>query len=73
VPSSAPIVAAKSLLATSLVKVLQALEKQLEEYRKRHAQHLWADCSRKKCPACHQSQNHQNRSLEHPNLRTIAR
>jgi transposase len=34
-PSSAPVVAAKSLLASSLVKVLQALERQLEEYRKR--------------------------------------
>jgi transposase len=34
-PSSTPIVAAKSLLATSLVKVLQALEKQIQEYRKR--------------------------------------
>lgn len=34
-PSSAPVVAAKSLLASSLVKVLQALEQQIEEYRKR--------------------------------------
>jgi hypothetical protein len=34
-PSSTPIVAAKSLLATSLVKVLQALEKQIQEYRNR--------------------------------------
>lgn len=34
-PASAPITAAKSLLALSLVKVLQALEKQLDEYRKR--------------------------------------
>ena len=34
-PASAPIVAAKSLLAASLVKVLQALQKQLEEYRRR--------------------------------------
>lgn len=33
--SSAPIVATKSLLATSLVKVLRALESQLDEYRKR--------------------------------------
>jgi transposase len=33
--ASAPVVAAKSLLATSLVKVLQALERQLEEYRRR--------------------------------------
>ena len=32
-PASAPVVAAKSLLATSLVKVLQALEQQLKEYR----------------------------------------
>lgn len=34
-PSSAAIVGAKSLLASSLVKVLQALEQQLEQYRKR--------------------------------------
>lgn len=34
-PASAPVVAAKSLLATSLVKVLQVLEKQLGEYRQR--------------------------------------
>jgi len=34
-PASAPVVAAKSLLATSLVKVLQTLENQLEEYRQR--------------------------------------
>ena len=34
-PSSPPTVAAKSLLACSLVKVLQALEKQLQEYRQR--------------------------------------
>jgi transposase len=33
--ASAPIVAAKSLLACSLVNVLQALEKQLDQYRKR--------------------------------------
>jgi transposase len=33
--ASASVVAAKSLLASSLVKVLQALERQLEEYRKR--------------------------------------
>lgn len=34
-PASAPIVAAKSLLAASLVKVLQSLEQQLKEYRAR--------------------------------------
>jgi len=34
-PASAAIVGAKSLLASSLVKVLQTLETQLEEYRKR--------------------------------------
>ena len=34
-PASAPVVAAKSLLAISLVKVLQTLENQLEEYRRR--------------------------------------
>lgn len=33
--SSAAVVAAKSFLATSLVKVLQALQRQLDEYRKR--------------------------------------
>ncbi len=34
-PASSAVVTAKSLLATSLVRVLQALEKQLDEYRKR--------------------------------------
>jgi len=34
-PASPPIVTAKSLLAISLVRVLQALEKQLDEYRQR--------------------------------------
>ena len=34
-PASAPIVAAKSLLAVSLVKVMQALQSQIEEYRRR--------------------------------------
>jgi transposase len=34
-PASAPICTAKSLLATSLVKVLQALQSQLDEYRRR--------------------------------------
>lgn len=34
-PASAPVVAAKSLLACSLVKVLQALQLQLEQYRQR--------------------------------------
>jgi transposase len=34
-PASPAVVTAKSLLATSLVRVLQALEKQLDEYRKR--------------------------------------
>lgn len=34
-PASAAIVTAKSLLATSLVKVLQALQSQLDEYRRR--------------------------------------
>jgi transposase len=34
-PASPSVVAAKSLLATSLVRVLQALEKQLDEYRQR--------------------------------------
>lgn len=34
-PASAAVVTAKSLLATSLVRVLQALEHQLEEYRRR--------------------------------------
>ena len=34
-PASAPVVEAKSLLACSLVKVLQALEQQLKEYRER--------------------------------------
>jgi transposase len=34
-PASAAIVTAKSLLALSLVRVLQALEKQLDEYRRR--------------------------------------
>jgi transposase len=34
-PASAPVVIAKSLLALTLVKVLQALEGQLDEYRRR--------------------------------------
>ena len=34
-PASPAVVTAKSLLATSLVRVLQALEKQLDEYRQR--------------------------------------
>ncbi len=34
-PASSPVVTAKSLLASSLVNVLQALQRQLEEYRQR--------------------------------------